>query len=240
MKKYLIAIILFLFTTAFAHAGTLVIKKKAGGSGIVSVQTVTAIATDSTGTTISIASTAGGSFIFVALASGTTGTPTITDNNTQSWTVVQQNDDHVGYNTWYLYNVAAGTTSIALAYDYCNAHIIIREYSGVLSSGDPLDKTSYNYSGYVGSGSWTSNATATTTQTDELLIGVSIESAGNTDPAWTPGSGWSTVGSASNNAKALYMEDRIVSSSGAYEADGTYSPAGSDYYQTGIATFKGL
>jgi hypothetical protein len=106
------------------------------------------------------------------------------------------------------------------------------EWSGIVTSG-ALDKTQSK--GPQGFGTaWTSNATATTSQASELLVGAYGTGSGLTN---TAGSSFTAESSLTGAFRGLMTEYRIVSATGAYAATGTLS-ASSDGVAT-IATYKG-
>jgi hypothetical protein len=133
---------------------------------------------------------------------------------------------------WYVANCAAGANTVSVSGGFSGFQVIcVGEWSGV-ATASPLDKTAVAQ-GTTGSAD--SGATATTTQADELLIGgMALDSSQTL--TWT--------GSFTSRASAInggsnrqgFLADRIVSSTGAYDATATYT--GSSSWMAAIATFK--
>jgi hypothetical protein len=108
--------------------------------------------------------------------------------------------------------------------------------TGWPSQATVLDKTSGLNTGLVTA--WTSNATATTTQADELLVGVAYSGGAINGGTSTPGSGWTEENEQvlTNSGYELVTEWQKVTSTGAYAATGTWSAA--EIAACCIATFK--
>jgi hypothetical protein len=100
----------------------------------------------------------------------------------------------------------------------------ISEYSGVLTTSDPLDKTSTN----ANSGTTISSGSITTTSTNELVYGVAI---GASAPIGT-GGGFNNRSSDQDNI----VEDKHGATVGTYSATFT----GSGFWVASVATFKPL
>jgi len=104
------------------------------------------------------------------------------------------------------------------------AEIYASEYGGILTTTDPLDKTSTT----AGNGTAVSSGAVTTTQGNQLIWGIGI---GATDGV-SAGPGFTTRSSAQNNI----VEDKIGSTAGSYSA--TFTSA--NYWVATVATFKPL
>lgn len=104
------------------------------------------------------------------------------------------------------------------------AEIYASEYSGILTTADPLDKTTT----IAGNGTSVSSGAVTTTQGNELIYGVGI---GATD-AVSAGAGFTTR----SNAQSNIVEDKIGSTANSYSA--TFTSA--NYWIATVATFKPL
>lgn len=107
--------------------------------------------------------------------------------------------------------------------------------TGWASQATVLDKTSGFNTGLVTG--WTSNATATTTQADELLVGVAYSGGAINGGTSTPGAGWTEENEqALTHGYELVTEWQHVTAAGAYAATGTWSAA--EIAACCIATFK--
>ena len=105
------------------------------------------------------------------------------------------------------------------------------EFSGL--SATPLDQTAVGASTLGGAIS--TAATATTAQADEVLVG--LFSVANPPPAqtFTPGTGYTVIGSAPA-APTLYPMYKLVFATGGYAANGTMT--GSGAWHGAIATYR--
>jgi hypothetical protein len=202
-------------------------------------QAVTAVTTVlSTSLTATISATQAGNTLVVA-ACCNAGTLTITDSASQSYstaTTLAGNTTQTS-KIFYFPNTAAGVTTVTISStSSTDLNLIVTEYAGVLVAS-PLDQTSTH--GQTASTSWTSNATATTAQASELLIGSCMGTLHN-NTAFTPGSGWSSVATVLNVRGGanleLFLEDQYALAIGTYAATGTTSQSDNEY--ASIATFK--
>jgi hypothetical protein len=109
--------------------------------------------------------------------------------------------------------------------------VTANEFSGL--SATPLDQTAIGASTLVGAISTV--ATATTAQADEVLVG--LFNVANPPPAqtFTPGTGYTVVGSAPA-APTLYPMYKLVFATGGYVANGTLT--GSGPWRGAIATYR--
>lgn len=146
--------------------------------------------------------------------------------------VATNNDDvtnNLYTNLYYVENCAAGANTGTRNHASDDATIIVAEYSGALTSG-ALDKIVQTGQGFSTSPS--SGATATTTQPNELIVGLTgFEGAGS---PMTPG-GTYTERVEAAGVRPAQMEDKTVSATGTYTADGTITLAN---WCCSIATFK--
>jgi hypothetical protein len=168
-------------------------------------------------------------------------TVTVSDNvNAGNWTqaVTQQQttDGHQGY-IFYKWNAGAGSTTVTVGISGAAASIrsCMAEYSGAMTSGDPIDKTSSNQ-GDTTSSTADSNATATTTQANELLFGLNTND--NTlNPSWVAGIGGAgTVRQTVTANQTVAISDLTVSATGAYHNNPSFS--NTQNWTSLIATFK--
>jgi hypothetical protein len=98
-----------------------------------------------------------------------------------------------------------------------------------------LDKTNGNNTGLVTS--WTSNAAPTTTQADELLVGVAYSGGAINGGTSSPSGGWTEeIEKVLTHGYELITEWQKVAATGAYAATGTWSAA--EIAACCIATFK--
>jgi hypothetical protein len=202
------------------------------------VQNTTGTTTGSASTlVIPISATKAGDLIVVT-AAALASTLTITDSASQTYSTATTNTSTlIHLYTFYVANTAAGVTSITLTPSVSDRVVaIVTEYSSVVTVS-PLDQTSTNNNTAVTS--WTSNATLSTTQAVELLVGSALDPLHNND-VFTAGTGWlatNTVnGVGGGNTLTAFQEDQYVMSTGTYAATGTNGT--SSNILAAIATFK--
>jgi hypothetical protein len=176
-------------------------------------------------------STTPGDLIVVGLRIGhDLGTVTITDSAgnpyTQVITRVNPNDVHQLY-IFCAQNIRGGSATVQVKVSTSDSlvRMTIAEYSGIASSG-ALDQTTSN----VGGGTAVNSGTVTTTQPNELLVGIAANSGG---VAWSAGPNWTIHDSPANK---LVDADQIVTSTVTTSAQ--FTLAVSDYWTAAIATFK--
>jgi len=189
-------------------------------------------------------STAGNLAIYVirvAAAGRAISSVTDTQGNTH-WTQAaaqDQTSDGHGLFVWYAWNInggantVTGTVSGAAATVRCQ----VFEYSGVLSTGDPLDKTVTASSGAAANAAPDSTATATTTQAKELVFGAASVGGVQTFTAGNDGNGHPMTLRQSTSAEKIGSEDVTVSATEAAKA--TFSLGANDLWTCIVATFKG-
>jgi hypothetical protein len=122
----------------------------------------------------------------------------------------------------------ANTVSVTLSASACCFNIVLAEYSGIDASS-PLDQ----HATAQGSGTTLTTASVTTTQADELLVG--IGSHWNTSTAFTAGSGYAKRVQ-NNTSDSMALEDQIVAATGSYNASFTVNLTNT--WLMAIATFK--
>lgn len=133
---------------------------------------------------------------------------------------------------WYFENCAAGANTATRSHAADDASIEIAEYSGITTSGS-LDQVQSNET--FGT-SVTSNATATTTQADELVVGYcGYESAGA--PATPTGGMTERTESAGNRPGSL--ADKTVAATGTQTATFTVVGSGTNWCCI-VATFRAI
>jgi hypothetical protein len=108
--------------------------------------------------------------------------------------------------------------------------------TGWLAQGSVLDKVAGTNTGLVTA--WSSGATATTTQADELLVGVAYSGGAINGGTNTASGGWTEEQeqALTNSGYELVTEWQKVTATGAYAATGTWSAA--EIAACCIATFK--
>jgi hypothetical protein len=127
----------------------------------------------------------------------------------------------------YAINVTPGPLTIKATLDGANqdfAEIYASEYGGILTTADPLDKTSTTASNTTP----LTSGDITSTQGNELIYGVAI---GATD-AISGGSGFNVRSTAQSNI----VEDKTGNTAGSFSATFT----GANYWIASVATFKPL
>ena len=174
--------------------------------------------------TVGVAGVAAGSTVVLAIGTNS-ATATITgivDSNINTYTVHKTQANVGNVESSYL---ASGDIDVALV----NGDTITITFSsgvGVVAYADewsglaasPIDRTASGNSGF--GNSHTSGSTATTTQADELLIGVHVH---NQAATWTATSSFNLIheGLGVTAGRRLAYQYRIVSATGAYASTGT-------------------
>jgi hypothetical protein len=113
---------------------------------------------------------------------------------------------------WYAYNIRGGALTITAKLTGNTTsffQIYISEYSGIVSSADPLDKSSVN----TGNTAAVSSGAATVTYNNELIYGAAIGASGTL----SKGSGFTLRSSVNQNI----IEDKTGSSVGSYSTNFT-------------------
>ena len=209
--------------------------------------------------TLSIPATGGvvaGDSIIVAfqIAGSTAGTPAAScsdGKNTYTFDVTLNNGTNPSLWICSAHNVTAllGTDNIVVRFPATSGRAIAsaHEFSGLLTSGNPLDRTK------TGSGNTNAPTTgftaAPTSQADELLFGAIAFSGTSAGTFTAPGTGactsntpaaqgtYTTISNVPGNAvRGLAAEYRIATQVAQYAACGTLSTA--NQWIAGIATYK--
>ena len=189
------------------------------GGGINFVQVKSAVSTSSSSVAITYpAVQTAGNLNVVAVMWGdtTSAVSSVTDikGNTYARAVGPTTITGLTSAIYYAKSIAGGSNTVTVTFDqaasYPNVNVL--EYSG-LSTTSPLDVTSSATS----SGTTANSGSATTTSANELIVG-----AGNPSSAFTAaGSGFSNR---IINSFGGISEDKIVSSTGSYNATATLTP----------------
>jgi hypothetical protein len=201
-----------------------------GGGGISFVQVKSTVAGSGStiAATFAAAQTAGNLNVVAVMWGDTTSTVTgVTDSkgNTYALALGPTRASGLSSAIYYAKNIGAGSNTVTVAFNQSAAapNINVMEYSG-LSTTSPLDVTA----GATGSGTTANSGSATTTAASELIVG-----AGNPVTAFTAaGSGFSNR---VINAFGGISEDKIVSTTGSYNATATLTSGG---WVMQMATFK--
>ncbi len=206
-----------------------------------------ATATVSAGTAVAtIASTASGELIIVQW-SGNGDTPTLSDNQGQSYTTVFNTGDIAGHFSGLSYkeNSAAGVTTVTLTTTGGGTlgGIHVAHYTGALTSG-ALDQNG-GTPGLDAGDAWTS-ALVTTTQADELLIGANRGHFNGANANFVASGSWTEIAQMAlsvpfdgNNGGSMQLQEQIVSSIQTNIANtGTNGGTALVNNYPGIATFK--
>jgi hypothetical protein len=199
-----------------------------------SIAVVQAVAKNTLSSTIT--APAAGNDLIVCINSFNTTTATITSvklgtvSLTQALTKNQGGDGATQSWLYYLANVAAGQTAVAvtgsgLQVDTSNGGVDIIEASGLLTAS-PLDKAPAGGGGT--STSWSSASTGTLSQPNELVVGTACGFSMANPSGWTMVSGGGT---------ARRTGYKIVSATTAQTFNGTMSLAD---WSALIASFKGI
>lgn len=186
-----------------------------------------------------------GNYYFVAITAGTADVqPSVSDGTNGSYTMdLNTANPTSGERQTWLFRVkvsSSGTPTVTVSYSsgFPDSSYIAREYSG-LASSSVLDKTSTNNDGTSFNTTHDAGTTATTTQSNELVILFGGSSAGS-DPSMAAGTGYGN--GLEQKGFDLYtytfMSDKIISSTGTQS--GNFTSTGSVRGQAGIATYKGI
>lgn len=185
--------------------------------------------------------TTGANFLVVCIASnlGSSSFTSLTDSKSNTWQVALNWTSNSGdfIRIMYAENPTVGTGhTFSLNYSSSAFTVLCAAaYSG-MATASTIDKTA---TGTGNSTSLLTSATATTAQSEELLIGTGTLSAG-ADSTFSAGTNYTIrtqQGFASSGAIG-FLEDRIVAATGTYTASATWGGS-SGVWVAGIATFKG-
>lgn len=188
---------------------------------------------NNTGTTVTCSNAAvtAGNMLFMMGQADTGVTLSISDTLTNTWTAVISNFGTTGGRVasfWYAKNIAGGadtvtvTASASVADIYCGG----AEFSG-LSTTAPLDQHP------AFAVNTTTSSAVTTTQANEVLIG--ITAGGNGGLAPTAGTGYTLGGSTNNGAGTPGWEYQIVATT---QTNVTATFGAATSVDTTIATFN--
>lgn len=170
--------------------------------------------------------------VWIATAGNVTG---VSDTVNGTWNLLIDEDNNSGVlvfgEIWGKENTAAGTPTVSFTGGFDNfEHMAIAEYA--ITDSFILDKTASAID-TVDETALDSSNTATTSQNDELLLGLSANDSTRT---LAPGTGWNKRFEGTSNSRALSACDKTVSSTGAYNFSGTLSGAAN--WAACIATIK--
>jgi hypothetical protein len=201
-----------------------------GGGGINFVQVKSAVATSGSSVSITYpaAQTAGNLNVVAVMWGDTTSTVSlVTDSKGNAYALAVGPTRASGLSSaiYYAKNIAAGSNTVTVTFNQTAGfpNVNALEYSG-LDTASPLDVTSTA----SGSGTTANSGSATTTSANELIVGV-----GNPSSVFTAaGSGFSNR---IINSFGGISEDRIVTSTGSYNATATMT---SGTWVMQMATFR--
>jgi hypothetical protein len=208
---------------------------------IVLVQSKTAITAGATslGAAWGSNTTTGNLLVVVAYLEWGGGIPamTIADTSGNTWHQIFETDPDVSdIAVWYAWNCVGGTlptVTITSTIGSAAIGIMMREYSGIQNSSDPLDKT---VNATATSTALSSGATAATTQAAELVVGVG-ETEFSADTI-TVGAGYGNllVQNSATIPRTFAMQDKIVAATGAQTS--TMTAGHATPWIAAVATFK--
>jgi hypothetical protein len=203
----------------------------ASGGGIRFVQAKSAVSASGSSVNIaySVAQTTGNLNVVAVMWGDTTSTvSSVTDSKGNTYALALGPNRVTGLSSaiYYAKNIVGGSNTVTVTFNqtvsYPNVNVL--EYSG-LDTTNPLDVSA----AATGSGTTANSGSATTTSANELIVG-----AGNPMSVFTgAGSGFS---SRIINAYGGISEDKIVSSTGTYNATATLT---SGTWVMEMATFRG-
>lgn len=186
----------------------------------------------------STATTAGNAIIAIALADGATVTGA-TDNHSPSSNTytsdLTQNFATIFNITWF--SVAGAGSATTLTFTYSTAtkvQVLMIEVQGLLASGALKDKTATNDNGY-GTTSWTSGATATTSQANEFMVGWAMNSYA---PVYTFTDAWPWQMAQQEPIGGGRMAFRTANATGTFAYTGTAAGTGDLDVGSAIVTYK--
>jgi hypothetical protein len=194
------------------------------------VQTLSASAASAASVAKAITLTAGNLVIVQAGTEWGGGLPaaSISDTAGNTWTLLAEgNPDITDGVAWYCWNCKGGATTITVSSTQgaVNMGFLVREYSGVQATSDPLDQKSTQASG--GTTSLSSPASAATTNANDLVIGLGWTE--QPSATFTAGAGYGNLSQLAPGAnmpnQSLAIEDKTVSATGAQTATMTQSAA---------------
>lgn len=171
----------------------------------------------------------------ISFDSGTLNTITgVTDSKGNTWSKAIELDAAALLSLWYSPNITGGSGhTLTIAYnDAVGSAIscVLQEFSGI-ATASPLDRT---ISAQGTSTAPSSGATATTTQADELVIGL-VGWAGATSTA-SLGAGYTNLGQVALANASTAVESKVVAATGAQTA--AMALAASRDWAAICATFK--
>jgi len=183
--------------------------------------------------TLDGSTTAGNGLVVLVAASGTSTNPTsvsavtlggVADHFSQLSTFGSASDAAIG-STWLDLNCAGGQTSVAITATGGSGTLALMatvyEWAGLAPSGT-LDKTANSVS--AGSTSWTSTATAATTQASEVWMGAVFTTASGAGTVTGPSSPWTNLAQVSQTQGSF--ADRWMSGYQEVVSTGTAAYAG--------------
>jgi hypothetical protein len=207
-------------------------------TGISRRQTAQALSTTgATSLTATLPTTTLAGNLLVALVtnSGATSITSFTASNSTALTQAVALNTAAFAAIYYYPNCPSGLTSVTLTLPFNDCSIQITEYSGCATTS-PLDKTSSHDSGFSpGSTSWTSNATATLSQSGELIVGGATEWRAITT-ALSAGTGFNSV-MVSSDGKNIFEDILNNATTTGIAATGTASNVTSGQIYALAATF---
>ena len=202
--------------------------------------------------TITLAATGGGNALIV-VASSAIGAGTDADldgitlgGSASGWAsqlFLNGDPDNGGISVWADFSIAGGQTSLAVTAATGNTPVMVDvfEVSG-LAATSVLDKTVTGQVNGAGT-TWTSGATATTTQAAEFIVGTvsGYNNAGGTFTFTGPSSPWTDEAQLSPDTGIAQLSGyQIAAGEAAFTYSGTATTASPNlYYVAAVATFKG-
>jgi hypothetical protein len=187
-----------------------------GGISFVQVKSAVAASGSSLAVTFTAAQTAGNlNVVSVMWGDTTSSVSSVTDSKGNSYALALGPTRVTGLSSaiYYAKSIASGSNTVTITFNQSAAfpNVNVLEYSG-LDTASPLDVAK----GATGSGTTANSGSATTTSASELIFG-----AGNPTSSFTAaGSGFSNR---VINSYGGIAEDKIVSSTGSYNATATLS-----------------
>jgi hypothetical protein len=217
-----------------------------GGGGSVTVSCVYS-ATNSGGsdpfTVSGLSASATADLIVVGFTTtNNVNSPTVTDNNSQSYTQAVKQDDTSNGRTYIVYkeNSSSGVTQATVSSQgFTIVDMFLCKVTGAKTASS-LDITAKASSGFTASTSWsTGNSAGSFAQTSEACFGMVNVTTAQVGSTFAAGTGYTGIGG--DSGKVGWAEYQILTTaSGQYSASGTMTPNTGTVFQSAMACFKGL
>ena len=130
---------------------------------------------------------------------------------------------------WTDFNATPGQTAVSISFGGSSPHVAgrVEEWAGIITSGNPVDKTSTGNDGGSAGTSWSSGATATLTQANETVVGMSANTSGTNNTITGPSSPWTNQAEVDQTVNLGELNGwQLVSATTAQTYSGTFNSLG--------------